>query len=139
PAAIVRAAVADIKPGDYVAFLSYLPASGGIADAVAGIRRAIRAKTRVASTFGVGPRYLHSTGQYHKGGPNSPLLFLITGDDPTETGIPGAGYSFSVLKRAQALGDYETLAAHGRRVLRLHVTGEDPAGVLIQLFDRAFQ
>jgi len=117
------------RPGDYAAFLSYLPASGESEDAIAGIRRAIRARTRAASTFGVGPRYLHSTGQYHKGGPNSPLLFLITGDDKTETEIPGAGYSFSVLKRAQALGDYETLAAHGRRVLRLHVTGEDPAGI----------
>ena len=95
------------------------------------------AKTRAASTFGVGPRYLHSTGQYHKGGPNTALVFLITGDDRTATEIPGAGYSFSVLKRAQALGDYETLAAHGRRVVRLHVTGEDPAGVLIQLFDEA--
>ncbi len=137
PVEIARIALADVKPGDYVAFLSYLPASGEIEDAIAGIRRAIRAKTRAASTFGVGPRYLHSTGQYHKGGPNTPLVFLITGDDRAETGIPGAGYSFSVLKRAQALGDYETLAAHGRRVVRLHVTGDDPAGILIQLFDQA--
>jgi len=137
PAGIVRAAVADIKPGDYVAFLSYLPASGEIEEAIAGIRRAIRGKTRAASTFGVGPRYLHSTGQYHKGGPNTALVFLITGEDRTATEVPGAGYSFSVLKRAQALGDYETLAAHGRRVVRIHVTGEDPAGSLIELFDRA--
>ena len=137
PADIVRAAVADIKPGDYVAFLSYLPASGELEAAVAGIRRAIRGKTRAASTFGVGPRYLHSTGQYHKGGPNTALVFLITGDDRTVTEVPGAGYSFSVLKRAQALGDYETLAAHGRRVMRIHVTGEDPAGSLVELFDRA--
>ena len=138
PADIVRAALADIKPGDYVAFLSYLPASGEIEQAIAGIRRAIRGKTRAASTFGVGPRYLHSTGQYHKGGPNTALVLLITGDDQTATEIPGAGYSFSVLKRAQALGDYETLAAHGRRVVRIHVTGDDPAGALIQLFDQAF-
>jgi glucose-6-phosphate isomerase len=137
PADLVRAAIADIKPGDYVAFLSYLPASGDIESAIAGIRRAIRAKTRAAATFGVGPRYLHSTGQYHKGGPNTPLLFLMTGNDETQTEIPGAGYSFSVLKRAQALGDYETLAAHGRRVVRMHVTGDDPAGILITLFDEA--
>jgi glucose-6-phosphate isomerase len=137
PAGIVRAAVADIKPGDYVAFLSYLPASGEIEETIAGIRRAIRGKTRAASTFGVGPRYLHSTGQYHKGGPNTALVFLITGEDRTATEVPGAGYSFSVLKRAQALGDYETLAAHGRRVVRIHVTGEDPAGSLIELFDQA--
>jgi glucose-6-phosphate isomerase len=137
PADIVGAALADIKPGDYVAFLSYLPASGQIEDAIAGIRRVIRGKTRAASTFGVGPRYLHSTGQYHKGGPNTALVFLITGDDQTATEIPGAGYSFSVLKRAQALGDYETLTAHGRRVVRVQVTGDDPAGILIELFDQA--
>ena len=76
---------------------------------------------RTASTFGVGPRYLHSTGQYHKGGPNTALAFLITGEDESSTEIPEAGYSFSVLKRAQALGDAETLAAHKRRIVRLHV------------------
>jgi glucose-6-phosphate isomerase len=139
PADIVRTALADIKPGDYVAFLSYLPASGDLENAITGIRRAIRSKTRAASTFGVGPRYLHSTGQYHKGGPTTPLVFLITGEDQTQTEIPGAGYSFSVLKRAQALGDYETLAAHGRRAVRIHVTGDDAADVLVQLFDEALQ
>jgi glucose-6-phosphate isomerase len=137
PADVVRTALADIKPGDYVAFLSYLPASGDLQNAITGIRRAIRTKTRAASTFGVGPRYLHSTGQYHKGGPTTPLVFLITGDDQTQTEIPDAGYSFSVLKRAQALGDYETLASHGRRALRIHVTGDDAADLLVQLFDEA--
>ena len=138
PQDVVRAAIADVKPGDYVAFLSYLPASAETAAAIGGIRRAIRKATRAATTFGVGPRYLHSTGQYHKGGPNTALVFLITADDGTETEIPGAGYSFSVLKRAQALGDYDTLAAHGRRAVRLHVTGEAPADTLIALFDAAF-
>jgi glucose-6-phosphate isomerase len=137
PADVVRTALADIKPGDYVAFLSYLPASGDLQNAITGIRRAIRTKTRAASTFGVGPRYLHSTGQYHKGGPTTPLVFLITGDDQTQTEIPDAGYSFSVLKRAQALGDYETLASHGRRAVRIHVTGDDAADLLVQLFDEA--
>jgi SHS2 domain-containing protein len=66
-------------------------------------------------------------------------VFLITGEDQTQTEIPGAGYSFSVLKRAQALGDYETLAAHGRRAVRIHVTGDDAADVLVQLFDEALQ
>jgi glucose-6-phosphate isomerase len=139
PADIVRTAIADVKPGDYVAFLSYLPASGDLESAITGIRRAIRTKTRAASTFGVGPRYLHSTGQYHKGGPTTPLVFLITGEDQTQTQIPGAGYSFSVLKRAQALGDYETLTAHGRRAVRMHISGDDPADILIRLFDEAFK
>ena len=91
------------------------------------IRLAVRRKTHAATTFGVGPRYLHSTGQYHKGGPNTALVFLITSDDETETEIPEAGYSFAVLKRAQALGDYETLEAHGRRVVRLHIKRGDAA------------
>ena len=121
PAALVRAALTEVKPGDYVAFLSYLPPDLDTASAIAEIRQGIRRKTRAATTFGIGPRYLHSTGQYHKGGPNTALIFLITSDDETDTAIPEAGYSFAVLKRAQALGDYETLEKHGRRVVRLHI------------------
>jgi glucose-6-phosphate isomerase len=119
--AIVSAALASLKPRDYVAFLSYLPGLSEVETRVGEIREGIRARHHVASTFGVGPRYLHSTGQYHKGGPNTVLAFLITGDDETSTEIPEAGYSFSVLKRAQALGDAEALAAHKRRTVRLHL------------------
>jgi len=138
PADVIRAAIAEeVKPGDYVAFLSYLPPEAATEAVVAGIRQAIGTKTRAATTFGVGPRYLHSTGQYHKGGPNTALVFLVTADDRTQTEIPEAGYSFSVLKRAQALGDYETLAAHGRRVVRIHVTGENPGRSLQSLFEQA--
>jgi hypothetical protein len=137
PAALLRAAMVEVKPGDYVAFLSYLPPDAETANAIAAIRQGIRRKTRAATTFGVGPRYLHSTGQYHKGGPNTALLFLITSDDETETEIPEAGHSFAVLKRAQALGDYETLEKHGRRVVRLHLKGGDPAEVLGRIFAEA--
>ena len=69
PADTVRAAIASIRPGDYVAFLSYLPATDDIGQTIAEIREGIRMQTHAASTFGIGPRYLHSTGQYHKGGP----------------------------------------------------------------------
>jgi Phosphoglucose isomerase len=120
PSAVVRAAVDSLRAGDYAAFLSYLPVSREIESAVAAVRRAIRSRCGAASTFGVGPRYLHSTGQYHKGGPDTILAFVLTADDATETTIPGAGYSFAVLKRAQALGDVETLEARGRRAVRLH-------------------
>ena len=137
PAEVIRTAVGEIKPGDYAAFLSYLPAESSVARAIADVRTAIRARTRGATTYGIGPRYLHSTGQYHKGGPNTALAFLITGDDDTETAIPEAGYSFAVLKRAQALGDFDTLQAHGRRVVRIHVTGPDPAAVLEREFAAA--
>jgi glucose-6-phosphate isomerase len=139
PAAVIRAAIDELKPGDYVAFLSYLPADAAVERAVGEVRQAIRKRTRAASTFGVGPRYLHSTGQYHKGGPNTPLALLITGEDETTTDIPDAPYSFAVLKRAQALGDYQTLEAHGRRVIRIHLDGEDAAESIERVFAEALK
>jgi hypothetical protein len=141
PADVVRAAIGTVKPGDYVAFLSYLPPDSGVHSVVSEIRTAIRSKTRAATTFGVGPRYLHSTGQYHKGGPNTAVALLITGDDDTQTPIPDAGYSFSVLKHAQALGDMQALEAHGRRAVRIHVNGNpsDAASRLDKLFDEALK
>ncbi len=139
PAEIVRAAIDSLQPGDYAAFLSYLPPDPAIARAVGHARRAISLRTRTATTFGVGPRYLHSTGQYHKGGPNALLAFLVTADDEMETMIPESAYSFSVLKRAQALGDFQTLEAHGRRVVRLHITAADPAAALERVFAEAMR
>jgi glucose-6-phosphate isomerase len=141
PAAVVRAAVDSIKPGDYVAFLSYLPPDSGAESAVSEVRSAIRSTTHAATTFGVGPRYLHSTGQYHKGGPNTAVAFVITADDETQTAVPEAGYTFSVLKRAQALGDMEALEAHGRRAVRIHVQGHpsEAASRLGRLFEDALQ
>jgi len=136
----VRNAVSSIRPGDYVAFLSYLPAESGIESTVATIRMALRARTKAASTFGLGPRYLHSTGQYHKGGPNTCVAFVLTAEDETETAIPEAGYSFSVLKRAQALGDVQALEVHGRRVVRLHFrSAAAAAGELQRIFTAALQ
>jgi glucose-6-phosphate isomerase len=138
PAAVVRAAIDSIAAGDYVAFLSYLPASQEVEAAVAGARASLRARTRAATTFGIGPRYLHSTGQYHKGGPNTIVAFVLTADDETETPIPDAGYSFSVLKRAQALGDVETLQSHSRRTIRIHFTRAAAAAAdLTRLFGEA--
>jgi glucose-6-phosphate isomerase len=131
-AATVRSAIESIGAGDYVAFLSYLPASREVERVVAEIRRALRARTLAASTFGVGPRYLHSTGQYHKGGPNTAVAFVLTGDDDTETTIPEAGYSFAVLKRAQALGDLEALEARRRRTVRLHFKNQEKAAADIE-------
>jgi hypothetical protein len=119
-AAAVRQAIESIRPGDYAAFLSYLPGESDIQQTLDEIRIELRSRTRAATTFGLGPRYLHSTGQYHKGGPNTCVAFVLTSDDETSTPIPEAGYSFSVLKRAQALGDVQTLEAHRRRVVRLH-------------------
>jgi len=134
----VRALLAGVIPGDYVSFLSYLPPDAGVLSVIGETRLAIRSRRRVATTFGVGPRYLHSTGQYHKGGPDTGVFVVLTMDDPSETAVPGMPYSFAVLKRAQALGDLQALEAHGRRAVRLHVArGEDPAEVLARIFRKA--
>jgi glucose-6-phosphate isomerase len=132
PPAAIGAALDSLRAGDYVAFLSYLPPDADLETAILGIRTAIRSRYHVATTFGVGPRYLHSTGQYHKGGPNTVLAFVLTADDETQTPIPEAGYSFSVLKRAQALGDVQTLDAHGRRTLRIHLKDHRAAAATLQ-------
>ena len=121
PAAVVSAALASLQPHDAVAFLSYVSPSSEIVSAVGSVRDAIRTRLHAATTFGVGPRYLHSTGQYHKGGPNTLLAFILIEDDETETPIPETNYSFSVLKRAQALGDARTLEAHIRRTVLIHL------------------
>jgi glucose-6-phosphate isomerase len=135
PAQLVRNAVASLAPGDYVGFLSYLPPDSGVDAAVQKIRADIQARSTSATTYGHGPRYLHSTGQYHKGGPNKMLAFVLTGEDATDTPIPDAPYSFKQLKRAQAVGDYQTLEAHGRRTVRIHFDrGVDPASALRDLF-----
>ena len=139
PAAVVRAALESLKAGDYVAFLSYLPATSDVVVAIAEIREAIRARLHVASTFGVGPRYLHSTGQYHKGGPNTALAFVVTAVDETSTDIPDAGYSFAILKQAQALGDAETLSAHSRRVVGLHLERGTTIRALQDVFAEALR
>lgn len=140
PADVIRAAVGSLSPGEYCAFLSYVPAGRDVETVVDEVRSAIRAKARAATTYGVGPRYLHSTGQYHKGGPNTLLAFVITADDETQTMIPEAGYSFSVLKRAQALGDVQTLRAHGRRVVRIHVKDVSRAASAVEkLFAEALK
>jgi glucose-6-phosphate isomerase len=135
PAAVVRAAVESLGPRDYVAFLSYLPANAGVDSAIGAIRTSIRARKHVASTYGIGPRYLHSTGQYHKGGPNTIVAFVITGEDETETPVPDAPFTFTQLKRAQAVGDYQTLDAHDRRTVRIHFDrGVDAVAGLKTLF-----
>ena len=140
PSGVLASMIRSIAPGNYVAFLSYLPPGHDVEMAVADIRTAIRSRTRAASTFGVGPRYLHSTGQYHKGGPDTALAVVITADDESETPIPGAGYSFSILKRAQALGDVETLEAHTRPTVRIHVKDADSAARIVEhLFAEALK
>ena len=108
--------------GDYVAFMAYTGNSPEIAEAVDAARSALLTKRRLPSTFGYGPRFLHSTGQLHKGGKNNGLFVQITVNSEDEIPIPGEAYSFSTLVTAQALGDFQALREHKRRAIRIHVS-----------------
>ena len=119
--AAIQALLGQVRAGDYVALLAFIAPTPEHDRALSAIRLAIRDTHRVATTFGYGPRYLHSTGQLHKGGPNTGVFLQLVGDDPRDLPIPGEKFSFGVLKQAQALGDFQALRNHGRRVLRIQV------------------
>jgi hypothetical protein len=136
-AADLRRLLGSIRDRDYFAVLTFLPPEADTLDAINDLRRSVRSQGGNATTCGIGPRYLHSTGQYHKGGPDTGVFLVITGEDETSTPIPGAPYSFSILKRGQALGDFQSLAARRRRVARVHVTERQRGPALERLFAQA--
>jgi glucose-6-phosphate isomerase len=109
------------QPGNYVALLAYLTEDPAIEPALDGLRHTLRDRLHLATTLGYGPRYLHSTGQLHKGGPNNGLFLEMTTSDREKLPVPGRPYDFGILKQAQALGDLEALRKHGRRVMRVHL------------------
>lgn len=115
------------KAGDYVALNAYLPRNRQMAALLRRLRVIIRKHTGRATTVGFGPRFLHSTGQLHKGGANNGLFLQITADSDTNIRIPEEGLSFNILERAQSLGDLEALLGRGRRALRVHLP--DPQGL----------
>ncbi len=123
---------AAAAPGDYVALQAYLTEAPEVEQGLQCIRLRIRDKLALATTVGYGPRFLHSTGQYHKGGPNTGLFIQLTADGPEDAEIPGQPYGFATLRQAQALGDLEALRRHGRRALRIHL-GPDPRASLQEL------
>jgi hypothetical protein len=96
------------------------------------LRHAVRYAKRVATCLGFGPRFLHSTGQAYKGGPNTGVFLQVTCDDAKDLAVPGQKYTFGVVKAAQARGDFEVLAKRNRRVLRVHL-GADVKGGLAKL------
>jgi glucose-6-phosphate isomerase len=106
---------------DYVALLAYLGPDAEIADALRRFRLAVRDRTRLATMFAYGPRYLHSTGQLHKGGANSGVFVMVTATPRVDLAIPGEAFSFGTLELAQALGDFHALDAAGRRALHVHL------------------
>jgi hypothetical protein len=121
--------LARARPGDYIALMAYLPRTPEIESALQHTRTHLRDRLRLATTVGYGPRFLHSTGQLHKGGPNTGVFVQLVADDAEDAPVPDAPYSFSVLKAAQAIGDLQALQAHGRRVLRLRLRGALPAAI----------
>jgi glucose-6-phosphate isomerase len=130
----LRAHCEKIKPGDYVALLAYVEETTETEAALQAIRRSLRDATGCATTTGYGPRFLHSTGQLHKGGPDSGVFIQLTARDQVDLDVPGASYTFSILKQAQALGDFQSLLAHGRRAIRVDL-GADPVAGLGRLRD----
>lgn len=131
-AAILQAHVARLTPGDYFALLAYLDMNAAHEAALQQIRHAIRDRHQVATCLGFGPRFLHSTGQAYKGGPNSGVFLQITCDPAQDLAVPGQKYTFGVVKAAQARGDFEVLVERRRRALRVHL-GSDAAAGLRQL------
>ncbi len=124
--ATLRAHLGKIAPGDYVALLAYVEMTAAHEAPLQAIRRAVRDRYRVATCLGFGPRFLHSTGQAYKGGPNTGVFLQITCDDAADLPVPGQTYSFGVVKAAQARGDLQVLTERGRRALRVHL-GKDVA------------
>jgi len=114
---VLRAHLATVKPGDYIAFLNYIEETPEVDAKFQDLRTRLRDATKCAMTIGYGPRFLHSTGQLHKGGPDTGVFFQIIANDQTDFAIPGEEYTFSILKQAQALGDFRALAKRGRRVI----------------------
>ena len=125
----IAAHLARLGPGDYFAMNAFLDESPAVEAELRAIRRLVRDRRKVATTLGFGPRFLHSTGQLHKGGPPSGVFLEVTADDAEAVPIPGRRWDFGVLARAQARGDFEALAARGRRLLRVHLGSDAPAGL----------
>ena len=125
----LKAHLSRIKAGDYFAVLGYVQMNAEHEQNLQTLRHAVRDKKRVATCLGFGPRFLHSTGQAYKGGPNSGVFLQITCDDSVELPVPGQKYTFGIVKAAQARGDFQVLADRGRRALRVHLGSNLKAGL----------
>ena len=125
----VAAHLSRVRTGDYVAINAYLERTPTVHDVFQRIRTIIRDTKRVSTTLGYGPRFLHSTGQLHKGGPDSGVFLQVTADQKADLDIPDEPYSFGTLAAAQALGDLKSLSTRNRRVIRIHLGCDVEAGI----------
>jgi transaldolase/glucose-6-phosphate isomerase len=137
-AGFLKKHLARIGAGDYFALLGYITMNEAHEEALQSVRFPVRDNKKVATVLGFGPRFLHSTGQAYKGGPNSGVFLQITCDDAVDILVPGQKYTFGVVKSAQARGDFAVLAERGRRALRVHL-GKDVAAGLATLADAVNQ
>ncbi len=126
---IIAAHISRARPGDYFAFTQFIEELNNYESLLQEIRAAIRDEKKVATTSGYGPRFLHSTGQLHKGGPESCVFIQITSDDINDIDIPGEKFTFGVLKQAQALGDFESLSSRHRPAIRIDLGGDVEKGL----------
>jgi transaldolase/glucose-6-phosphate isomerase len=126
---LIAAHLARICPGDYVALLAYLARNETHDRYLQAMRRQLRARYRVATCAGFGPRFLHSTGQAYKGGPNNGVFLQITCEEARDLPVPGRRYTFGIVKAAQARGDFEVLTERGRRALRVHLGTDTEQGL----------
>jgi transaldolase/glucose-6-phosphate isomerase len=128
-AAVLKAHFARLGAGDYAALLAYIERTPAHIAILQEARTKIRDAKKVATVAEFGPRFLHSTGQAYKGGPNSGVFLQITADDAADLPVPGERYTFGIVKAAQARGDFDVLAERGRRTLRVHIKGDLEAGL----------
>jgi glucose-6-phosphate isomerase len=137
----LRAHLSSAKAGDYFGILAYIQMNAAHEDALQATRRKIRDSKKVATVLGFGPRFLHSTGQLYKGGPNTGVFLQITCDDAKDVPVPGQKYTFGVVKAAQASGDLQVLRERGRRTLHVHLGSDVSAGLaqLASAVERALQ
>ncbi|WP_310397993.1 bifunctional transaldolase/phosoglucose isomerase [Hymenobacter sp.] len=128
-AGVLQAFFAQARPGDFLCLQAYLTETPAVSASLQTLRRRVQQRLHLATTSGYGPRFLHSTGQYHKGGPNTGLFVQFTDDNPRDLALPGRSYTFGTFKNAQALGDFEALRSYGRRTLRVHLGADAEQGL----------
>ncbi|MCH8940476.1 MAG: glucose-6-phosphate isomerase, partial [Chloroflexi bacterium] len=129
PATSLKELLSGASAGDYLAIMAYVEQTPETDAALASLRQRVMEKHHIATTVGYGPRFLHSTGQLHKGGPTTGLFLQITTDYKADIAIPGEDYSFGTLADAQSLGDIQALESLGRKTARVHVTGDVATGI----------
>jgi transaldolase/glucose-6-phosphate isomerase len=131
-AGYLKAHLGRLAAGDYLGLLGYVEMNQSHEDRLQSIRKSVRDKKKVATCLGFGPRFLHSTGQAYKGGPNSGVFLQVTCDDKADLSVPGQKYTFGAVKAAQARGDFQVLAERSRRALRVHLSDVENGLVTLQ-------